>query len=121
MAYQVENINDALLTKKELKQKYKGREILFVCKVKDHNRFFGRSLKGLCFNLEYVYINWTPNKLAHIFRKYGNHYKDDNIEYLGFFLGDNIFNKYDSKKAEVQPKYWNELTSDYKLYPILSR
>ena len=122
MAYNVENINDAHLNKKQLKEKYKGKRILFVCKIKDNRHmFFGRSLKGLCSYLEYFRINWSPIKLSHIFRKYGNHYKDEKIEYLGFFIGDDKYISYDRKKPETQQKYWNEYTSDYKLYPILSR
>ena len=47
MAYNVENINDALLNKKQLKEKYKGKRILFVCKIKgDTQTVFGSSLKN---------------------------------------------------------------------------
>ena len=122
MAFNVETIDDAGLSNKQLKEKYKGKKLLFVCKIKDYNNiFFGRSLKRLSSNLECFYPNLSPHKLSYIFRKYGNHYKDEKIEHLGFFIGEENFMGYYKKKPETQEKYWNELTSDYKLYPILSK
>jgi hypothetical protein len=118
-----DDIDDEHLTNKQIKLKYHNRHILLVMKLKDVDyRIYGRTLKRLCNNLDEVDFKMTPQKLSHIFRKYGNHYKDENVEYLGFFLGDWKLHIYDTRIKEKQPQYWNDLTSDFtKLYPILSR
>lgn len=117
------DINDEFLTNKQIKTKYDNTIPLIVIKLKDVDfRIFGRTLKRLCSNLDDVNFKITPQKLASIFRKYGNHYSDKNIEYLGFFVGDYKLHTYDTRIKEKQPQYWDNLTSNFsKLYPILSR
>ena len=129
MAYQVEYISDAVLTKKELRQKYKGKKMLFACKLKEPNKrnfvydmdIWGYTLKQFRYRLKLEGINWTSQKISHIFRKYGNSYTDDEIEYFGFFMDEHDYMKYERLMPEEQPQFWKENSSDYKLYTILSR
>lgn len=118
-----DNINDEYLTNKQIKIKYDNTTPLIVLKLRNVDyRIYGRTLKRLCANLEDVNFKMTPHKVSSIFRKHGNHYSDENIEYLGFFVGDHKLHIHDTRIKEKQPQYWDSLTSNFsKLYPILSR